>query len=353
MGHIFYATDEYNGYREYGGYLNVSDIDGSYCRMNDNDAAHLCDGTEGQIGWRDTDEDGILDIVDTVPNTTLNPYLPDPTSNPTLTYTGSVTVAAYPNHNPFWWYERRNITINTITNVEYRIDSSTWMNATATDGAFDEAKETFTFNTPSLSGGVHKVEVRGTNSVGNVEKTYASDIVAIVVPTITATVDINPKTMNLKSRSKWITAHIELPEGYNIEDIDVSAILLNDTVPAENSKVCGRKLIVRFDRSEIIAHIYHVSRITYGDVTLTITGQLTDGTTFEGSDTIKIKFGGDADSSGQVDLDDFYLWRENFGKTPEQCPPDVHPDFDDNEHVELDDFYVWRDNFGATVPPPP
>ena len=157
--------------------------------------------------------------------------------------------------------------------------------------------------------------------------------------------------MNLRSGGRWTTAYIKLPESYNVEDIDVSTIMLNDAVPAENSKVCGRKLMVRFDRSEIIAHIYHVSGITYGDVTLTITGQLTDGTMFEGSDTIKIKFGGDADSSGQVDLTDFYLWRENFGKTPDQCPPDVHPDFDDNKHVELDDFYVWRDNFGATVPP--
>jgi hypothetical protein len=69
--------------------------------------------------------------------------------------------------------------------------------------------------------------------------------------------------------------------------------------------------------------------------------------------TVLVRKPGDADLNEVVDLDDFYLWRENFGKTPDQCPPDVHPDFDDNEHVELDDFYVWRDNFGATVPPPP
>jgi len=282
MGHIFYATDEYNGYREYSGYLNVSDNDYVHCIMNTN-SWKLCNSTRGQVGWRDTDGDDILDIVDTVPDTTLNPYLPDPTSNPTLTYTGSVTVTAYPNQKPFWWYERRNITINTITNVEYRIDSGTWMNTTATDGAFDEAQETFTFTTPSLLEGVHRVEVRGTNSVGNVETSYASDIVAVVVPKVTATVDINPKTLNLKSRSKWITAHIELPKGYNLEDIDAFTIMLNDEVPVESSRVSGNRLRVRFDRSEVIALLPQTD-----EAELTITGEVY-GTPFEGSDTIRVK----------------------------------------------------------------
>ncbi len=283
MGHIFYATDEYNDVKEYSGYLYVSDIDGSYCRMDNSNTARLCKGTKGQIGWRDTDGDGILDIVDTVPDTTLNPYLPDPTSNPTLTYTGSVTVAAYPNRNPFWWYERRNITINTITNVEYRIDNGPWMNATPTDGAFDEAQENFTFTTPSLSGGVHKIEVRGTNSVGNVETSYASDIVTIAIPTVMATVNIHPYALNLRSKGKWITAHIELLEGYNVGDIDASTIRLNDEAVAGRSKVSGKKLLVKFDRSKVIALLTQA-----GEVELTVTGTLIDGILFEGSDTIKV-----------------------------------------------------------------
>jgi hypothetical protein len=186
-------------------------------------------------------------------------------------------------------------------------------------------------------------------------------------PTTIASVSICPIRLNLISKGKWITCHIELPEGYDVGEIDISTVMLNDTISVSLLDVPAPKpvpteigdydsdgipdLMVKFDRAALTSYIYHTQGMRHGHVTLTITGQLTDGTTFEGSDTIKIKFGGDADLNEMVDLDDFYLWRENFGKTPDQCPPDVHPDFDDNEHVDLDDFYVWRDNFGATVPP--
>ena len=51
---------------------------------------------------------------------------------------------------------------------------------------------------------------------------------------ITATVDIDPDTLNLKSKGKWITAYIELPSGYDVADIDVATVMLDDTVPAES-----------------------------------------------------------------------------------------------------------------------
>jgi len=37
----------------------------------------------------------------------------------------------------------------------------------------------------------------------------------------------------LKSKGKWITAIIELPYGYDLNDIDIQTIKLKDTVPAE------------------------------------------------------------------------------------------------------------------------
>jgi len=178
MGHIFYATDEYDSVTDYSGYLNVSDIDGSGALMDANNW-WLSTGTHGQIGWNDTDSDGILNIVDTFPNTTLNLYFPDPTDNTTLVYTGSVTEVPYPNNNPWPWNTGSDITINTIISVQFRIDYDAWINANATDGIFDQAVEDFTFTTSSLSWGTHTIETRGINSVGNAETSYSSDTVTI------------------------------------------------------------------------------------------------------------------------------------------------------------------------------
>jgi PKD repeat protein len=175
--HVFYATDEFNGEIEYSGYLNISDNEGSGGLMDTTLAWALSNGTWGQLGWLDTDGDGILDIIDTFPDTKLNPYFPDPTTNTILIYNGSVTVVPYPNKNPHG--TGRNVTINTIKNVQFRIDGGPWINATPIDGAFDEPLENFTFTTPPLSAGTHTIETRGINSVGNIEVSYASDTVTV------------------------------------------------------------------------------------------------------------------------------------------------------------------------------
>jgi hypothetical protein len=180
-------------------------------------------------------------------------------------------------------------------------------------------------------------------------------------PTTIASVSICPIRLNLRSKGKWITCHIELPEGYDVSDIDISTVMLNDEIQAElHPTEIGDydsdgipDLMVKFNRAALTSHIYHTLGIRHENVTLTITGQLTDGTPFEGSDTVEVMFGGDADLSGYVETVDFFIWRENFGKTPDQCPPSVYPDFDDNGLVDTSDFFIWRENFGATVPSPP
>ena len=50
---------------------------------------------------------------------------------------------------------------------------------------------------------------------------------------VIASLRVNPNTLNLKSKGKWITAYIELPEGYSVENIDLSTVLLNNEIPAE------------------------------------------------------------------------------------------------------------------------
>lgn len=175
IGHIFYATDEYNGVTDYSGYLNEPDTENSNCIM---DSLALCtsDGTKKQIGWKDTDSDWIVDILDTNPETTLNPYTPDPTSNPVLTYTGSSNVVPATNQNPNG--PGNDVTTNTIAGVEYRVDGGSWQYANPVDGSFDDPVEQYTF-TVTLSVGTHTIETRAMNSVNNYDLTPAVDTVTV------------------------------------------------------------------------------------------------------------------------------------------------------------------------------
>jgi len=127
-----------------------------------------------------------------------------------------------------------------------------------------------------------------------------SDIWMSKIATIPATIDIDPDTLNLKSNGEWITAYIELSEGYDVSDIEVNSILVNDAIPidVEAPATVGDydldsapDLMVKFDRASIIEWL---GAIDYSEdtgkscfVTLTITGTVLD-MTFEGSDTINI-----------------------------------------------------------------
>jgi len=132
---------------------------------------------------------------------------------------------------------------------------------------------------------------------------YILDSTTFEIPAfVTATIDIDPNALNLRSKGKWITAYIELPEGYDVSNINVSTVMLNGTVSAELKPVTIGDydndiipdLMVKFDRAAVQAYILANVNMTelieegFMTVTLTITGYLNDGTPFQGSDTVKI-----------------------------------------------------------------
>ena len=141
-------------------------------------------------------------------------------------------------------------------------------------------------------------------------------VMVLKVPSIAfgigVTVDIHPETLNLKSHGTWITAHIELPEGYEVSDIDTSTVFLENVIPAESDPKYGfvkdpetkdrdnngiPELMVKFDRQAVIeyilANLYHMAPPPAKNyVELTITCELFDGTSFEGSDTIRVIYQG-------------------------------------------------------------
>jgi hypothetical protein len=84
---------------------------------------------------------------------------------------------------------------------------------------------------------------------GKMEKNIATTLVVLMIfsmlamllievgasSVITATIDIEPNVLNLSGLGKWITAYIELQEDYNVNNINVSSISLNSTIPVDLS----------------------------------------------------------------------------------------------------------------------
>jgi len=204
--HIFGAEDQYKSSSPTGlwGYLQVvnanSPGDGQTGYFNGWGEAQRCvmpNGEppppylcwdvylRGQIGWRDTDGDGILDVMDTFPNTDFTSR----TGGYVLSYIGTANEVPLRNENWKGWTGRNiDVSINTIQKVQYRIDGKSWLDATPLDGKFDSPSENFTFTTPALPSGLHTVEARAINSVGNIEVSYAVDRVTVHSSPVTDTV---------------------------------------------------------------------------------------------------------------------------------------------------------------------
>ncbi len=176
IGHIFYALDQYRQARQpctrRSGYLDVENQNSEYgnCASNEMSimrlpmayASKALDSyAAGQIGWRDSDGDGILDPLDTNLSLSITFLSVD---GETVVVSGTVSIIPYPSPS------HQSVTINRLVAVQYRFNIGEWQPATANDGAFDETGEGYHF-TARLSPGIHRLEIRAIDSAGNVSYT--------------------------------------------------------------------------------------------------------------------------------------------------------------------------------------
>jgi len=103
-------------------------------------------------------------------------------------------------------------------------------------------------------------------------------------------VDFDPDTLNLKSKGKFVTVYIELPEDFDLSEIDLFSLALNELVPPLPKPIeIGdydsdgiNDLMVKFDRQELI------EALEQGGQIINLTGRLSDGRLLAGFNMITV-----------------------------------------------------------------
>ncbi len=140
--------------------------------------------------------------------------------------------------------------------------------------------------------GNHQLIVTARDKAGN----EATREVSLVVR-IAATLDLNPESLNLASKAdkSAFTAHIELPAGYDVSQIDTSTVYLTINGHRVRAQATPKSigdydadgvpdLMVKFDRQSVIDAIGGAK----GNVAVAVDGSLANALRFTGGDTLRV-----------------------------------------------------------------
>ena len=192
-GHMFWARDEYLGGSDYfkkRGYYNAQNTNAldlnpnpSFVQadsiMSSNAALDRAyqnvtspDSTLAQIGWKDSDGDGIFDVLD-VPlrleglgqwNSTSNEYV----------FSGRAMVQTLPNLNSSGL--QNSITLNRVGRIEYRLNNGTWQTVSTPN----QAQTDLNLRIPLPSGSSGTIEIRAIEtSTGIVSNVFQGTLSAV------------------------------------------------------------------------------------------------------------------------------------------------------------------------------
>ncbi len=135
------------------------------------------------------------------------------------------------------------------------------------------------------------VSVDTTNNTITGESSSMSPFVFGNPTGVSANIDFDPDTLNLKSKGNYITAYIELEAGREVANINIGSLILNGSVPVElspseigdhdNDGIAD--LMVKFDRSSLQAGL-----LPGDQVNLTLLGSLLTGEPLSAANTIRV-----------------------------------------------------------------
>jgi hypothetical protein len=124
---------------------------------------------------------------------------------------------------------------------------------------------------------------------------FGGEYIYVFSTFLDAQVNIKPETLNLKSKGRWITSYITLPDGFDVEDIDLDIIVITKInqdwlyPPLMSDQDFGGEvgdynndmvpdLTIKFDRQELLNQ-----SVPLGEIAITIGGMMTTGDFFGGT----------------------------------------------------------------------
>jgi len=189
MAHQFWAMDEYlnssQTYDSFRGYYNTQNLNAAEGHPNFSSRVISLMGSQSEllaaydahtsspsslemIGWKDSDSDGIFDVLD-VPLIFQASATIDPSTN-RMHIVGTASVDVLPNMNPEG--TQNSITINQLSHIEYQIDGGNWI----TGPIFDSYAADIDFEITLPDSNFHTVNIRVVDQTGHIfSETLAAD----------------------------------------------------------------------------------------------------------------------------------------------------------------------------------
>ncbi|MBW8035558.1 MAG: hypothetical protein FVQ79_08005 [Planctomycetes bacterium] len=157
------------------------------------------------------------------------------------------------------------------------------------------------------------------------------------IPRIEVAMRLTPQVVNCRSKGKWIKAHLVLPEGIGINDVNA-----NVQVWPESLNVIPQYVNIFINEDNLVEIEVTFNRADFSvsdsfDGTITIIGTLTTGQYFYGTDTIRII------TNKQQQL-------TNFASQWLRTGPDLNADLDNSGHVDFKDFSIFANNWCDVCP---
>lgn len=222
LHHAFFALDEYASSgcsgREASGYFAAinsncesSRPDPAPCVMRDNALAG-CTATAAQVGLVDRDGNGIPDILEPPPQ--LAAQTPVILEGGTVRLDGAAEVGFVPNLNPAYATPVQEISLLSVSGLEYQIDSGAWQSAPEALPPATGRRPWASFTLDlSLASGTHRIALRVRDSGGNYSEEASWDV-QVVRPT--AAVGSSLRLRKLQSGVELAWEPAESAQGYRV-----------------------------------------------------------------------------------------------------------------------------------------